>query len=101
MPPALANRPVLPTILEDYFNAFFRMHLRRQYTMGSELPFLNAEIESYGNMHGFDTDMLFFYRCMTEMDTEVFKYQSERNKQKKEAPSAAPKPPARRPARRR
>ncbi len=69
--------------------------------MGSELPFLNTEIESFGNMHGFDTDMQFFYRCMTEMDIELFKYQSERNKQKKETQTTAPKPPARRPARRR
>lgn len=102
MPQALQDRPVLPDVLEDYLNAFFQLDLKRQHTMGAELPIPASEIIAFANIFGFEVDMQFFYRCISEMDSESFMYRAERNKQKAAQTKKPPtsRPPAR-PARRR
>lgn len=71
--------------------------------MGAPLPFLPSEIRTYGIIHGFDTDMQFFYRCMIELDMEYFKHYFEKQKaeNKNKPPSKAPARNGARPAKRR
>ena len=103
-PDALKNQPELPFVLDDYFRAFFKLHARRQYTMGGELPLQVAEIEGYARIHGFTGDMVFFYRCVTECDLEFFEYVKEKREQEgknKPKPTAPPRRAPRRTPRRR
>lgn len=81
-PPALLNQPDLPDALQDYFLAFFALHARRQYTMGSELPIQVTEIERYCDIHGFD-DVPFFYRVIAECDLEYFDFANRRRQNEK------------------
>jgi len=79
-PAALANQPSIDFILEPYFKAFFDLSGTRQVSMGGELPISPRDILAYAVIHGFDTDIQFFYRVVTECDSVFFDHVSEKRK---------------------
>ena len=66
--------------------------------MGGPLPLQISEILLYAKIHGFSGDIQFFYKCITAMDAEYFKFEGEKKKQEKPAKpqkSGGPRPPKR------
>lgn len=56
--------------------------------MGGELPISSSEILAYARIHGFETDLQFFYRVVTECDSEFFEFMAKKRKAEKPAKAA-------------
>lgn len=80
LPPALANQPIIDTILTPYFRAFFSLSSIRQNSMGAELPIQASEILAYARIHNFLEDIQFLFRVITECDSIFFEELSKKRK---------------------
>ena len=76
MAQGLKDKPILHSFLLPYYEAFNRLNMRRQYSMG-ELPLLYSEVEIYCRLHNFDVDKEFFLRAMMELDDEFLAHKAE------------------------
>lgn len=83
LPPALRDRPNIQGPLADYFKAYFELHSRRGHSMNGELPISVEAIFAYARMKGFDTDSSFFFRIVSECDSEFFDYVNKKRDAKK------------------
>lgn len=86
MAQALKDKPILHSFILPYYEAFNRLNMRRQYSMG-ELPLLTSEIEIHCRLYNFDEDKEFFMRAMTELDDEFLSHKAdehERDREEKE-----------------